>query len=389
MKKNLFFLLMAGMAFASCVSDQSVGEQGVKEPVKLAFSSPLLQSNKGTRANYYGEIGDHMYDGSSTVYRYPKEEDFMIYAVQHDGDFAGWANATKHEINATKVSYDQPVDGWAPKTSEGGYYYWPLGKMSFAASSPYDLECVGATRTYGADGVTIENFEVNPSADHHFDLLYSIRTLNQTSEDMLDKADYYSGIPINFRHALSSVRFSIMNESEAIVLLKEIKVYGVKYKGTFKENLVENHSDYSASTQNPTWTVEEDKIAEDKAYLGFEGSVLFPITAQYVAQLAASDQDEDGEVEKSHQLLLMPQELTDDATVVVTYTVNGSLRTKTAKLKEGIVLKSDGVTVSTWEPGTRYTYRLVYGKSAADQDRIYFAPGAEQWVDHEVLVIDL
>lgn len=297
-----------------------------------------------------------MYDGSSTVYRYPKEEDFMIYAVQHDGDFAGWANATAHQINGTKVSYDQPVDGWAPKTSEGGYYYWPAGKMSFAASSPYDLECVGATRTYGADGVTIENFEVNPSAEHHFDLLYSMRTLNQTSEDMLDKADYYSGIPINFKHALSSVRFSIMNESEAVVLLKEIKVYGVKYKGTFKENLVENSSDYSASTQNPTWTVEDDMIAEDAAYLGFEGSVVFPITAQYVAQLAAGDQDEDGEVEESHQLLLMPQELTDEATVVVTYTVNGNPRTKTAKLKEGIVLKSDGVTVSTWEPGTRYTY---------------------------------
>ena len=389
MKKNLFFLLMAGMAFASCVSDQTVGEQGVKEPVKLTFSSPLLQSNKGTRANFYGEIGDHMYSGSSTVYRYPQEEDFMIYAVQHDGDFAGWANAKEHEINESKASYDQPVDGWAPKTSDGGYYYWPTGKMSFAASSPYDLECVGATRTYGADGVTIENFEVNSSADHHFDLLYSVRTLNQTSENMLDKADYYSGIPINFRHALSSVRFSIMNESEAVVLLKEIKVYGVKYKGTFKENLVENPSDYSASTQDPEWTVEDDMIAEDAAYLGFVGSVVFPISAQYVAQLAAADQDEDGEVEESHQLLLMPQDLTDEAIVEVAYTVNGNPRTKTAKLKEGVVLKSDGVTISAWEPGIRYTYRLVYGKSAADQDRIYFAPGAEQWVDHEVIVIDL
>lgn len=391
MKKNLFFFLVAGMAFASCVSDETVGEQSVKEPVKLAFSSPLLQSNKGTRANFYGEIGDHMYGGSSTVYKYPQEEDFIIYAINHEGDFAGWENPANIpvEFNGTTVSYDQPVDGWAPKTSEKGYYYWPSGKMSFAASSPAELECDGAERTYGADGVTIKNFEVNSNAEHHFDLLYSDRTLNQTSEYMLDKADYYSGIPINFRHALSSVRFSIMNESEAIVLLKKIEVYGVKYKGTFKENLTEDPENYSESKRNPKWTVEDGKIAESEAYLGFEGSVLFPISAQYVAQLAANDQDEDGEVEESHQLLLMPQDLTDDATVVVTYTVNGSLRTKTAKLKDGIVLKSDGVTVSTWEHGTRYTYRLVYGKSAADQDRIYFAPGAEQWADHEVIVITL
>ena len=57
MKKNLFFFLVAGMAFASCVSDETVGEQGVKEPAKLTFSSPLMQSNGGTRANFYGEIG--------------------------------------------------------------------------------------------------------------------------------------------------------------------------------------------------------------------------------------------------------------------------------------------------------------------------------------------
>lgn len=387
MKKNLFFFLVAGMALASCVSDQTVGEQGVKEPAKLTFSSPLMQTNGGTRANYYGEIGDHMYEGTSTIYNYPKEEDFVIYAVQHEGDFAGWENANDHEINGLVVKYDQPVDGWAPKTENGGYYYWPSGKMSFAASSPAELECDGTVRTYGADGVTIENFEVNANAEHHYDLLYSVRTLNQTSENMKDGASYYSGIPIDFKHALSSVRFSIKNESEAIVVLKSIKVHGVKYKGEFKENLVENAEDYTKSTQDPKWTVENDEVAEENAYVGFNGSVTFPFTPQYVATLAASDTDEEGEEEKCNQLLLMPQDLTDAATVVVTYTVNGNERSKTAQLNTGIDL--DQQEVKVWERGVRYTYRLVYGKGAADQDRIYFAPGAEQWVDHQVVVINL
>lgn len=382
MKKNLFFFLVAGMAFASCVSDETVGEQGVKEPAKLTFSSPLMQSNGGTRANFYGEIGDHMYSGSSTIYHYPKEEDFTIYAVQHDGDFAGWTSATLHEINNTTVKYDLNVDGWAPKTDGGGYYYWPAGKMSFAASSPADLECAGANRTYGADGVTIENFEVNGNAEKHYDLLYSIRTLNQTAENMLDGASYYSGIPIEFKHALSSVRFSIKNESEANVFLKSIKVYGVKYKGTFKEQL-----DEATNVQDPEWTVVDEKIALDKAYIGFLGSVQFQSVPFYVAQLAAEDTDAPGEEEKCNQLLLMPQDLTDDATVVVTYTVNGSERSKTAKLKDGIDVL--GHSVPTWEPGVRYTYRLVYGQAAADQDRIYFAPGAEEWTDHEVIVVEL
>lgn len=382
MKKNLFFLLMAGLAFTSCVSDQTVGEQGVKEPAKLTFSSPLMQSNGGTRANFYGEIGDHMYSGSSTIFHYPKEEDFMVYAVQHDGDFAGWASATEHEINGKVVKYDLNVDGWAPKTDGGGYYYWPSGKMSFAASSPADLECAGANRSYGADGVTIENFEVNANAEQHYDLLYSTRTLNRTADDMLDAASYYSGIPIDFKHALSSVRFSIKNESEANVFLTSIKVFGVKYKGTFKEQL-----DEANNQQDPMWTVTDDKIASDAAYIGFQGSVQFQSAPMYVAQLAAEDTDAPDEVEKCNQLLLMPQTLTDDATVVVTYTVNGSERSKTAKLNAGIDVL--GTPVSTWVPGVRYTYRLVYGKAAADQDRIYFAPGAAEWTDHEVIVVEL
>lgn len=381
MKKNLFFFLVAGMAFASCVSDETVGEQGVKEPAKLTFSSPLMQSNGGTRAKYYGEIGNHMYPGSSTIYHYPKDEEFEIYAVQHNGDFTGWTSATAHEINGKTVKYDLNVDGWAPKTDGGGYYYWPAGKMSFAASSPADLEC-GATRTYGADGVTIENFEVNADAEKHYDLLYSNRTLNQTAELMKDAASYYSGIPIDFKHALSSVRFSIKNESEANVFLTSIKVYGVKYKGTFKEQLNE-----ATKEQDPEWIVNNDLVASGNAYIGFQGSVQFQAAPLYVAELAALDTDAPGEEDKCNQLLLMPQTLTDDAIVEVTYTVNGTERSKTAKLKNGVDLSEN--TVSTWNPGIRYTYRLVYGKSAANQDRIYFAPGAEAWTDHSTIVIDL
>lgn len=386
MKKNvLFFGLMAGIALVGCVSEDDPGAKKVNDPAKLVFDSPMMQSNGGSRANFYGEIGDHMYEGSSTVYRYPKEEDFVIFAVQHEGDFAGWANAVSHEINGMTVSYDQPVDGWAPKDNNN-YYYWPSGKMSFAASSPADLEC-NAVRSYGADGVTIENFVVNNSAAHHFDLLYSVRTLNQTSENMLDGASYYSGIPINFKHALSSVRFSIKNESEASVVLKSIELYGLKYKGTFKENLVENVADYTASVSDPEWTVTEDLIAEGTPYVGFSGSVQFPITPQYVASLAASDTDEDGEVEQVNQLLLMPQAIPDEASVVVKYTVNGSERTKTAKIKGWTDLANN--VVDAWDMGVRYTYRLVYGSAAADQDRIYFAPGTEEWVEHEVIVIQL
>ena len=392
MKKRVLFMALTSVALSSCVSDQMENGAGVAGPVKLTFDSPVLMNNSGTRANYYGEVGSHTYDGSSTVYTYPKEEDFTIFAVQHDGDFAGWSAAQAHEINNTTVKYDQSVDGWAPKNSEDNYYYWPSGKMSFAATSPADLELPGVvTRAYGANGLTITGFEVQSKADKHYDLLFSTRTTNKTSADMLQGASYYSGIPIQFQHALSSVRFSIQNTTDADVVLKEIKVYGVKYKGDFAENLNEDATAYSKYVRgenvNPAWDVKNDTIKEADGYVGFTGSVGFPISAQYVAALAAADTDEADENEESHQLLLMPQELTDAARVKVTYTVNGHQHSKVAKFNEW--KDTSDKDVDEWQMGVRYTYRLVYSQGTADKDKIYFSPSTDQWVEHDIVVIEL
>ena len=106
--------------------------------------------------------------------------------------------------------------------------------MSFAASSPANLNVNGVNRTYGKNGVTISDFEVNADPANQYDLLFSAREINKTDEDMRHEASYYSGIPLKFYHALSSIRFSLSNTSSALVKLTGIKLVGVKYKGTFK-----------------------------------------------------------------------------------------------------------------------------------------------------------
>ena len=228
MKKSLVLVAMAGVVLAGCVNDVAdVAQNQEQKKVKIAFDTPVLYNNAESRANFYGEIGSHTYDGSSTIYTYPKEESFVIYAVEHTGALNGWANATAHAMNNTYVSYDNSVDGWAPKKDGDEFYVWPSepAKMSFAASSPANLECAEATRTYGAKGLTIENFAVQDQSAKQYDLLYSQRAINKTSADMKhDGAAYYSGIPINFYHALSSIRFSLQNSTDAVVVLKEIRV---------------------------------------------------------------------------------------------------------------------------------------------------------------------
>lgn len=390
MKKNLFFILMAGVALTGCVSNEVSSVSEDNAPKALTFSSPVMYSNSTSRAAYYGEIESHMY-GTSTVYSYPREEKFMIYAVQHTGDFAGWAAATPHEINNTAISYDPSVDGWAPKTSEGKYYYWPEGKMSFAASSPADLENA-ATRNYGATGLTIENFQVASDASKQYDLLFSTRTVNKTSADMQHGAEYYSGLPIKFQHALSSVCFSLKNETEAEVVLTGIRVYGVYDKGNFAENLTENAEDYTqyekGTNVNPAWTVLGELTEESAAYVAFNGKVTFPAEAQRVASLAAGDVDEDGEADVVNTLLLMPQTLDDKAVVEVHYTVDGNPHNKVAQLNLGETLKTE-TPVTAWQMGYRYTYRLVYTSSTAARDKIYFAPSTDPWENEEVIIVEL
>lgn len=390
MKKNLFFILMAGVALTGCVSNEVSSVSEDNAPKALTFSSPVMYSNSTSRAGYYGEIDTQVL--GTTRYTYPREESFVIYAIQHFDDFAGWAAADSiHEINNTAVSYDPSVDGWAPKTSEGKYYYWPEDKMSFAASSPADLENA-AVRNYGANGLTITNFEVPADPSKQYDLLFSTRTVNKTSADMLHSADYYSGLPIKFNHALSAVRFSIRNETEEEVVLTGIKVYGVKYKGDFAENITENTEDYTqyvlGTNVNPAWTPTEDVVAKDDAYIAFKGKVTFPIEPQHLLNLSQTDTDEPGEEDDVHTLLLLPQTLADNAVAEVYYTVDGNPHSKVAQLNLGKTDKTE-TPIKAWQRGTRYTYRLVYTSETASRDKIYFSPSTEDWHDEDVVVVEL
>lgn len=388
MKKVLLFAAVASVALASCVSEEVTNPA---QKSKITFDSPVLYGKVNSRANVFGEIGAHEYGGST--YTYPRTENFQIYAVSHEGDFAGWASATATAFDDTPISYDQNVDGWAPKTQSGGYYYWENGKkMSFAASSPADLAVEGVNRTYGADGLTISGFEVNADPAKQYDLLFSTRSCNNTSANMQHGAGAYSGVPVRFQHALSSIRFSLRNTSNEEVILTGIEIAGVKYRGEFKENLTEGADKalyQRGENVNPAWTADAELVANP--YVAFTGSVKFLYEAQYVSQLILGE----GNSGAVHNLLLMPQELTDDAIVTVHYTVNGNANTKVVNLKGLNSVKNidtdqaEYTPINAWEIGKRYTYRLYYSSETAKKDMIYFAPSTEEWEDVDVIVVAL
>lgn len=420
MKKSLVLMAMASVALASCVNDVAdVVQNQEQKKVKITFDTPVLYNNAESRAGFYGEIGSHQYVENGVTYSYPREESFQIYAVSHSSTFAGWTSATVYnEFNNTSVSYDwnTGLDGWAPKTSAGGYYYWPDGYLSFAACSPANLELneknekptdessTDVYRYYDNQGLTIKNFQVASDATKQYDLMFSERIVNQESDDMKHVASDYSGIPIRFQHALSSIRFSVRNKTLVPVVLTSIEVKGVKYKGDFSENITEDADDYTRYERDgtdpnvaPEWTVKDDIISTP--YTAFKGNVTFPENPRYVSDLTTEANKLLGDGANKnicHQLLLMPQELTDKAELTVNYLVQGQPQTKTVDLElqkagdtptpgEGVT--DSRPTIKEWKMGKRYIYRLVYDSSTADKDKIYFAPSSDNW--DEVTVIEV
>ena len=203
-------------------------------------------------------------------------------------------------------------------------------------------------------------------------------------------ASYYSGIPIVFRHALSSIRFSISNQTfpDHEIVLTGITLKGDIIKGSFAENLNENstHTDQNGVLHysvNPTWTLTD--VRNTTGYTAFSGSVVAKKEPQYVAALAAA-----ANTNTCNQLLLLPQDLTEDIVVEISYIIDGESHTKTVTLADLKNLNDD--SINEWEMGYRYTYRLVYTEETVSKDLIYFSPSSDGWLEDEengVIVVNL
>jgi hypothetical protein len=190
-------------------------------------------------------------------------------------------------------------------------------------------------------------------------------------------AEYYGGIPIMFKHALSSIHFSLKTDATETVTLLSIQLKNVKNKGTFEENITNE----TVFARDPEWTVAED--SKVMAYTSFTGSVEFPLNPQYVSALAAMDGTDDNDV--SHPLLMMPQALGNDVVVEVEYEVGNEVKTRSVQLNQ---YPADQ-PITAWEVGTKYTYRLIYNREAQRNDIIYFSPETDVWADGGVIEVIL
>ena len=332
MKKSLVLMALAGVALASCVNDVADVAQNEQKKALIGFQSPVIYQNATSRY-VAGEI-------SSTTY--PTGERFMVAARTTAADWDAGTNYWDGD-DFLEVFYDDAQKGW--KTEKD--YYWPTNPLSFVAYSPAGLPAKEVSYTNA--GWYFDDFVVPTDQTQKIDLLYSDLIINQRGNT--NNGGYY-GVPVVFKHALSSIHFKVVKAADvtARVKLESITISGVKNKGDFKVDF--NGAD---------WTAAADA------------------GVSYVTDGSSLEFDTDGK-DVANSLLLMPQALTD-VKMVVKYSVNDVEKTTSELVLNNLtgISNNETTAITAWLPGTRYTYILNY--SALAEDLIYFAPSVTDWTD--------
>ena len=389
MKTKFWMVALAGVALASCVNEELVVDNQSKQPEELTFGTPSMY--KQSRA-----------EGEILGTEYPDDEMFVVYAVQHNGTFAGWEgeNVMKGEDGNPTTFFPQAgvvvqkVGNYWHITGDTKYF-WPENvdkttgeevngdgttttnttdyRLSFAAHSPSRLmlDNDGAHAqnvVYSKNGLQVTGYKMPADPFKHFDLMYTTRTLNAVT----------SPVVINFKHALASIRFMFVKQAEETggahkIYLKKLEVIGeINNKGDFMQN-ISNIGDVSG---NPGWvnlSLVKDTEGKTVDYLLYDD--LFTVPEGTASELP-----------KEHVASFMPipQTVNDKMKVRITYAVqmkatdDEDVKVMEIPFTDFLIPSSTNYT-TTWAMANRYVYTIQFGALK----EIFFAPVISQdWTTH-------
>ncbi len=396
MKKTLIFAILAGAALVGCVKNEEVAKGSDGSPELIAFDAPVV--GVPTRATeIYGN--------------YPGGKDFAVWALYHEKTYDASAfNSPVYYMSDVTCNADNSANPttWKPATD----YYWPkVGYLTFAAYAPSEVSAA-----WNVNGFKFTDFTLKEDPANQIDLLYSERVYNKQSGDMLtaDNKAPYQGITIPFKHALSSILFTVETtgidaSSNTVITLTGLQVNNVVKKGTFAQNLLADVSGDNDANK-PAWTVNATVADNVKSFYTVfpksgateaERTKVITGTRAYVngdpdGAGETYDTTVDGEIPQDpastndglrrSDLIVIPQSLnrgnadSDKVTVTISYTIkngtNAALsQSQTFQLAVGDQ-NEDGNAEFEWEMGKRYTYHIVIG-----MNKIYFNPQVTNWDD--------
>lgn len=358
--KKMFFAALACVALASCVNESNDLVKQEKGQV-LSFSSPVMYNQS---RNFVGEIGPGV--------AYPTTERFVVYGVEYEGEFSGWegTNVIKDAAGngffpaAGEVVSSIGQAHWAPTTD----YYLPTEPnryLGFAAYSPYRAKDNATSISYGPSGLNIVKWTM-PTSDP-YDLMFTNRILGVTVAE----------VPIAFRHALASLHFNFVKPAVSDggpyqVLISKLAIKG-NGSGIVNQATFSNKVAIGNIEGAPAWDTDKASVNLPDEYVLFNGT--FEVL------------DESKEIGNVANFMPIPQNLTQDMKLIISYTIKQSSTDANPQVVQDLEIpftsfmytNTDGTkaNVTSWDMNYRYFYNISFGALS----KIYFHPSVTDWTE--------
>ena len=376
MKKVIFGTALASMALLSaCSSDNELANVGTTASNAIGFH--VVGNKAETRATPITPA--NLTTTDFNVFAYKKNDKGA------DGEIFMGDNGLNHGLSGVTIKYknekwdyDNPAD----------LHYWPKeGSLNFYAVSPasipegvtlysWDIQQETKTITYTCfDEYNVSNGNSNP------DVMYAI-TKDQTQSTQAGKVN------LKFQHILSQIVFQAKTvNSDMEVDIKEIKIKNFKIGGTF--------------------TIPTDGSSPSQSSWSSLGEVFkfspFTVIKKTDADPIKITGTEATDISSKTPMLFVPQPLTgwDVKHKIAEADTNGeSYLIINCKIKQkedylhGTKTQYENLYVpfgTSWEPGKRYIYTLIFGGGYNEQGQAILQPinfNAEvgKWVDADTTI---
>lgn len=316
----------------------------------------LTQSGGGKPLYLVTEIAEAAVDtaasnaitrGTTTTGETFKNHSFGLSAICYTGEWPGeeetnkWTTNFAHNI---KVSYTESDSKWK---SEKSLYWVGSENIKFFAYSPYSAAAPASSEEDAADaddatpsvihsaadatGIPTLTYTVPTDVTKQIDLMYATADCGGNGT-----GDVRNGaVQLNFKHALTAVTIKTGEKMLAGKVTK-IEISGVHGSGSYP--IGATSWTITDETAGRTFSIDNETALDgnkDKNEIMTKpGTIL------------------NGD-DKGYTFMMIPQELTDDAKLTISFTdkLTNTERTLTAKLKE---FTKNGI----WEIGKQYTYSI-------------------------------
>ncbi len=229
-----------------------------------------------------------------------------------------------------------------------GLKYWIPGQTyKFISLYPYSASAY--TYTPAESKVTTTYTSALTTNPNQTDLMYSV------NERLVTSTVSASPVPLNMKHATSSLTFKLRNVSVGNITVSNISLTGLYYQGSCT----------IANTATPcTWSTTGAKEIGNTRYPGkTSGLSSLPINASTYYELF------------SERILVIPQQVQSNTDIKINLTVAPAGSTQyTLNLS-----LSTSTTVTEWLPSKHYVYTISITES-----RILFDVEVLDWIEEEV-----